>query len=201
MQGDAMTIEGVLAAKSSEMKQISEAAAQALAGKEEGWKKVASAIASLALTLGAGPAAGALAPLGVEVIAKAFGDSAATRVFKQELATLAKEEDQQALANRIADTLSVTIGQALIQIIRSQHTISDENLAALGGLRDDFEAFRNEFGQRIESDVARVAAVQIREQHVDGHNSIGVRVLPETQQRVLIDVQRVGGGATGVVLE
>lgn len=171
-----------------ELKAIAEAAG---AGHQE---KVIDAVSSLALSLATGnPLLGVLAPLGRKGVARAFGSSV-NAALTRELAVLAKDEERRAFLTQIDEVVEVLLGQALIQLVRSQHAVKDELLAALGGLRQDFEAWRNELGAQLES--VRVDCV------LDvGDGAIGVRVAATTTKRVVLKHLVVrGAGSIGIDL-
>jgi hypothetical protein len=160
--------------------------------------KVVDGAASLAVALATGnPLLGALAPLARKGVAKAFGN-AADEMFARELAKMETEEERKDFLNQIDDVVAALVGQTLIQLVRVQHKVKDEILVALGGLREDFEAFRADIETQLK---AHGETVTVDEQLVDS-GAIGVRVLPATMKRIRLRFQRVTGkGSVGVVLE
>jgi len=192
---DAMSdieIEKLLESHKGELKSIADAA-----GKGER-DKVVDGVTALAVTIATGsPVAGALAPLARRAVAKAFGNSV-NEALDRELAELKQQGERQKFLGHIDEVMAALIGQALVQIIRSQHNVNDEVIEALGGLRSDFEAFRNDFGKRLAREGE--ATVRIDEQLVQGR-SIGVRVRATTTKRVVLKRQVVDGGSTGILLD
>src|SRR5579863_5789015 len=111
-------LEKLLDAK--KLESIADAAAK---GERE---KVIDGVASLAVTLAtANPYIGALAPLARKGIAKAFGN-AADEMFARELEKMTKEEEKQAFLGQIDEIVAALVGQALIQLVRTQHNVTEE---------------------------------------------------------------------------
>jgi hypothetical protein len=184
-------LEQLLKAHQGELKAIAEAAGS---GNQA---KVVDAVSSLAISLATGsPLLGALAPLGRKTIARAFGSSV-NAALARELAVLAKGDERQAFLSQIGDVVEALLGQALIQIIRSQHTVKDEVFDALGGMRRDFEAFRNDFTEKLASasETVRVDSLIVRT------GGLGVRVAATTSRRVALRHMVVSGsGSVGIDL-
>jgi hypothetical protein len=185
-------LEQLLEAHEGELKSI---AAAAGAGDHD---KVIDAVSSLAVSIATGnPLLGALAPLGRKGIARAFGNSV-DAALTRELAALEKEDARKKFLGQIDEVVEVLIGQALIQIVRSQHAVKDDVLDALGGVRRDFEAFRKDFADRLASasESVRVDALVVR----DG--GLGVRVRATSTRRVVLKhMDVVGAGSVGIDLE
>ncbi|MBK9001182.1 MAG: hypothetical protein IPM35_36130 [Myxococcales bacterium] len=136
-------IEELLKGREQELASIADAAAT---GQRE---KVVDGVASLAVGLATGnPLLAALAPLARKGIARALGNSA-DEMFRRELAAMEKDEERQKFLSQIDDVVAALVGQALIQLVRNQHAVKDEVLTALGGLRSDFELFRDDFRRRV----------------------------------------------------
>jgi hypothetical protein len=96
--------------------------AESLAGGERG--KVADGLANLAITLATGnPILGALAPLARKGIAKAFANSA-DEMFARELANMKEEEARREFLGQIDEVVAALLGQALIQLVRTQHNVT-----------------------------------------------------------------------------
>jgi hypothetical protein len=184
-------LEKLLEPHAKELESLAEAAAK---GDHD---KVIDGASSLVLTLATGnPVIGALAPLARRGIAKAFGN-AADEMFARELAAMQKEEDRKAFFAQIDDVVAALVGQALIQLVRTQHNVKDEVLTALGGVREDFERFRADFGRRVSE---QGETVRIDEQVVEA-GGIGVRVRASTTKRVALKHQVVSGtGSVGIDL-
>lgn len=184
-------LEELLKAHKGELKTIAEAAGS---GNRD---KVIDAVSSLAVSLATGnPLLGALAPLGRKGIARAFGNSV-NAALTRELAVLAKDEERRAFLSQIGEVVEALLGQALIQIVRSQHAVKDEVLDALGGMRRDFEAFRNDFASQLAtaSGTVRVDSLVVH----DG--GLGVRVAATTSRRVVLRHMVVSGsGSVGIDL-
>lgn len=175
-----------------ELKSIAEAAAS---GDQQ---KLVNATSSLVVALATGnPLLGALAPLGRQVIARAFGNSVNLAITR-ELAALAKDEERRAFLNQIGEVVEVLVGQALIQLIRSQHAVKDEVLDTLGGMRRDLESFRNDFAAQLASAPENVRVDNLIEV-ADG--GIGVRVAAASTRRVVLTSIVVrGAGSIGIDL-
>src|SRR5262249_50247841 len=142
-------------------------------------EKVIDAVSGLAISLATGsPLLAALAPLGRKGVARIFGNSV-NAALTRELAVLAKEGERKAFLGQIDEVVEALLGQALIQIIRSQYAVSDEVLEALGGLRRDFEAFRTDFAEQL----GRVAA-DVHVEQLEVEAGIGIRVAATTTKRV-----------------
>ena len=154
-------------------------------------------MSSLAVSLATGnPFLAALAPLGRKAIARIFGSSV-NAVLTRELAALAKDEERRAFLHQIDEVVEALLGQALIQIVRSQHAVKDEVLETLGGMRRDFESFRNDFATQLAnaSETVRVDSIKV----TDG--GIGVRVAATTSKRVVLKQMVVKGpGSVGIDL-
>jgi hypothetical protein len=167
-----------------ELKTIAEAAGS---GNRE---KVVDAVSSLAISLATGnPLLGALAPLGRKGVARIFGNTV-NATLTRELAALAKDDERKVFLGQIDDVVEALLGQALIQIVRSQHAIKDETLECLGGLRRDFEAFRDDFAAQLAS-----ASEDIRiDDLVEVEAGIGIRVSATTTKRVRLKHLIVRGG-------
>jgi hypothetical protein len=121
----------LLEAHEGELKKVAEAAGS---GNQE---KVVDAVSTLAVSLATdNPLLGALAPLGRKGIARAFGNSV-NAALTRELAALAKEEERKKFLGQIDEVVEALLGQALIQLVRSQHGIKDEVLEALAGVEID----------------------------------------------------------------
>ena len=184
-------LQGLLKAYQGELKTIAEAAGN---GNRD---KVIDAVSSLAVSLATGnPVLGALAPLGRKGIARAFGN-AVNAALTRELAALAKEVERRAFLGQIDEVVEALIGQALIQIVRSQHAVKDELLEALGGVRRDFETFRKEFADQIAKSPESVAVDTL----VVREGGLGVRVAATTTRRVVLrHMEVVGAGSVGIDL-
>jgi len=184
-------LQELLKAHQGELKTIAEAAGS---GNRD---KVIDAVSSLAVSLATGnPVLGALAPLGRKGIARVFGNTV-NAALTRELAALAKEEDRRAFLGQIDEVIEALLGQALIQIVRSQHAVKEELLEALGGVRHDFERFRTEFAEQVEKAGENVAAdtVKVRE------GGLGIRVAATTTRRVVLRYMEVTGeGSVGIDL-
>ncbi|HEY5961391.1 MAG TPA: hypothetical protein VIV60_32760 [Polyangiaceae bacterium] len=133
-------IGSILDDRSSEVEKL----ASALTERDA--EKTAGAIAALIASLATGSAAlGVFANTAVQM---AFV-SPATKRLLAEVAKYEGEQDRATMIARIRDEVELMIGQALIQIMRSQHNISDELMEKLGGLCDAFEQFRGEFEEKV----------------------------------------------------
>jgi hypothetical protein len=184
-------LQGLLKAHHGELKTIAEAAGS---GNRD---KVIDAVSSLAVSLATGnPLLGALAPLGRKGIARAFGNSV-NAALTRELAALGQAEERRAFLGQIDEVVEALLGQAVIQIVRSQHAVKDELLDALGGVRRDFETFRNDFADQIAkvSESVAIDSIMVRE------GGIGVRVAATTTQRVVLKhMDVIGVGSVGIDL-
>ena len=184
-------LQELLKAHQAELKTIAEAAGS---GNRD---KVIDAVSSLAVSLATGnPVLGALAPLGRKAIARAFGNSV-NAALTRELAALAKDEERRAFLGQINEVVEALLGQALIQIVRSQHAVKDELLEALGGVRHDFDRFRTDFADQIgkAGESVTVDTVTIRE------GGLGIRVAATTTRRVVLRHMEVrGAGSVGIDL-
>lgn len=158
--------------------------------------KVADGIAGLALTIAThNPFLGALAPFARAGVAKAFGN-ATDELLRHELAALEQEEERRELIGQLDAVLATALGQAVVQLARTQQHVKAELLDAVGGVRSEFETFRQHFQAGIGAEAA--PAVELEQQIVE-LGALGVRVRAETTRRVLIRSQRVSGaGSVGV---
>jgi hypothetical protein len=185
-------IETLLTPHSKELASIAEAVAKGERGK------VVDQVASLVATLATGnPLLGALAPLARKGVAAAFGN-AADEMFRRELAALEKDEEKKRFLDQIDEVVAALVGQALVQLVRSQHAVKDEVLQALGGVRADFERFRQDFVEKIGEKDATI--------HVDAmrvsQGAVGIRVRSSTTRRVRLQHLAVSGaGSVGIVLD
>jgi hypothetical protein len=175
-----------------ELKTIAEAAGS---GNQE---KVIDAVSTLAVSLATGnPLLGVLAPLGRKGIARAFGSSV-NAALTRELAALEKEEERKKLLGQIDEVVEALVGQALIQLVRSQHGVKDELLEALGGVRRDLEVFRQDFAERVASASETVSGDRL----VVREGGLGIRVRATTTKRVVFKhMEVVGAGSVGIDLE
>ena len=121
-----------------------------------------------------------------------------------ELAKVQADEDRRAFATQIGDTLEPLIGQALIQLVRAQHNLADEQkrnmTAELGGLRDDLADFRADFAGQLGTATTGAATVQLERLTVTGASSIGIRVGVNTTKRVFARRIEVSNGGIGIDL-
>jgi hypothetical protein len=189
---DDIELGSLLEAHKGELKTIAEAAGS---GNKE---KVIDVATSLVVSIATGnPLLGALSPLGRKGIARAFGNSV-NAALTRELDLLKQDEERKQFLGQIDEVVEALLGQALIQMIRSQHAIKGEVLDALGGVRDEFEAFRSDFAARVASasENVRIDTMIVR----DG--GLGVRVRAGTVKRVVLrHVDVMGRGSVGIDLE
>jgi len=187
-----LDLEKLLEPHSRELTKIAEAAA---AGERN---KVIDGVAGVVLTIATGnPVVGALAPLARKGIAAAFGN-AADRMFAEELAKMEKEDERTAFLGQIDSVVATLLGQAVVQLVRTQHNVKEEVFAAVGGVRKDFEHFRLDF----ETQVRATKETVIVDKQIVGSQGLGVRVRNSTTKSVHIKVQTVeGDGAVGIELE
>jgi hypothetical protein len=170
-----------------------EAMADALqAGDEDA---VVGETAGLVTTVATGqPLLGVLA---TKAAARVFGKSA-NAILREQTAQWNRQRDRRAFINDLAGAVEVLIGQALVQIARSQHNVKDELIEALGGIRDDLAGFRDEFGARLAQADVRIEQALIR----DGATGAKLRVRAESRKVVFVSQGTVtGNGTTGVVLD
>jgi hypothetical protein len=152
--------------------------------------KVIDAVASLMIALATGnPLVAALAPLGRKGVAQIFGNTV-NAALTRELAVLSKNEERWTFLTQIADVVEVLLGQALIQIVKSQHAVNDEVLESLGGMRRDLEMFRREFSEQLTNASENVRVDEL----VEVEAGIGVRVAAATTKRVVLRHLVVRGG-------
>jgi hypothetical protein len=137
------------------------------------------------------PALGELAKRGV---AEAFALSSNAKL-KREFAAIEREEDRQRFAEELAAPIEKLIGQALIQLVRTQHRVSDDVLVELGELREEFESFRADFGRRVSQASAVVGKILVSD---DG---TGIRVGSRTTKLVEVETLHVSGKGTGIELD
>lgn len=127
-------------------------------------------------------------------IARAFGESA-NAILSKQAAEWEREQSQQAFIDTLAERVEDLLGQALIQIVKSQHDVKQEVLDALGGLREDLAGFRADFANRLGFD-----------QHIEHElvvdGATGVRIRAGSSKRVFVRQQTVSGaGTVGVEIE
>jgi hypothetical protein len=157
-------------------------------------EKTTAALVTLIAGLATGHAelAGLLAPFVHKGVQVAFA-STATRRLRAELAKLHAEDERRAFIAAIAEPIEVLLGQALLQLVRTQHQASDAVTDALGGLRADLRSFRAEFSDRLEDDGVRVDTAHV----LDG--GTGVRVRDGARARVWIgELTVTGAGSIGI---
>ena len=118
--------------------------------------KAGSAAALLGLVASASsgvPAIGALVDAAAQ---KAFASTATARLLA-EAERLDREdaahEAEESFKTSLADRIEVLLGQALVQIIRSQHSTAEQDrsalVEALGGIREDLASFRSSFSKEV----------------------------------------------------
>jgi hypothetical protein len=180
----------LLKAHQGELKAIADAAGS---GNRD---KVIDAVSTLAVSLATGnPMVGALAPLARKGIARVFGNSV-NAALTRELEVMAREDERRTFLGQIDELIEALLGQALIQIVRSQHAVKDEVLEALGGVRDDFERFRTEFAEQMAS-----AGENVKADTILVRRGIGIRVAATTTRRVVLRHLEVNGeGCVGIDL-
>lgn len=135
-----------------------------------------------------------LAPLVKPLVARAFASSA-NAVLDKQIAAWNAELEQRALEKRLAEAIEVLLGQAIIQLLRAQHALSDEILDELGGVRDELAGFREEFARQT---VAAGADVHVEQELISG-GATGVRVRASSSKSLRIRQGTVtGAGTVGV---
>jgi hypothetical protein len=167
--------------------------------------KLAGSAAVLVGALATGPPEVALlAPFAQAAVAKVFG-SAADKALRREIDAYEKEEEKRAFARQIGEVVEVLLGEAILQIVRVQHRVKEEEVEAieeaLGGVRKDLAAFREELRAGLEgAGEAAEALVRVSRQTVR-EGAIGVRVGANARKRVLIANMDVSGkGSVGIDL-
>jgi hypothetical protein len=156
--------------------------------------KTASAIAMLVLALATGnnPATLLLSPFLEEGLRRAFALSATKRMLRED-AQLETKRERVELLESISKSVEELLGQALIQIVRAQRSGEESILAALGGLRDDLEDFREDFESRLEDSDVRVDVQRVRE------GATGILVSDEAASPVRVSEMIVSGrGSVGI---
>ncbi|EDM76705.1 hypothetical protein PPSIR1_38294 [Plesiocystis pacifica SIR-1] len=157
-----------------------------LDGKSEAF---VAELTKLLTTIATGiPALGALAKQGV---AKAFALSTQAEL-ERELARLADEEQKREFAELVAGPVEELIGQALIQLVRVHNRDTDSIVQELGGLREEFQAFRTDFAQRLEPETVVVDQIDVGE-------GVGVIIKRDATSRLRAGKIKVKKG-TGLVL-
>lgn len=136
------------------------------------------------------PLLGALAKQGV---AKAFALSSAAKL-RREIEAIERQEDRQQFADQVSASIEELIGQALIQLLRTQQRASSDVIDALGGLREEFEAFRTDFAHRVTQ-----ASVVVDQILVSGEG-IGIRVTSRTEKSAKVGTLHVSGKGVGIEL-
>lgn len=157
--------------------------------------KTVAAIVRFTGTLAGQPAlANLLAPFSEEAVKRAFASTATQRLLA-EAARLESEDREEACTTALLDFIEALLGQAIIQLVRVQHQTTDPIVEAMGGLRADLEAFREDFQSQLDESEVRVdvqriregatgihlsegakSRIWIREQNVTGPESVGIRV-------------------------
>jgi hypothetical protein len=155
-----------------------------LAGKKE---EVAAGLGGLFVSVLSGvPALGGLAKGALAVL---FA-SPANVVLEKQVEQWREEQDHQRFVQDLSDVIEALIGQALVQIVRSQKRESEDVVAALGGLREDLATFREEVGERMTTFDLHVQLQEVSE------GAIGIRVSGSSRKRVFVDRLVVRGGRT-----
>lgn len=135
-------------------------------------------------------------------ILRAFANSVNAQL-DAELANVQAEAERRAFADQIAETLEPLIGQALIQLIRAEHNLADEQkrfmTAELGGLREDLAQFRDDFAKQLGAGAGE-ATVHLEHFAVSGQDSTGIRVGANASKRVFVRRMEVSDGGTGIDL-
>ena len=90
-----------------------------------------------------------------QVLEYAFARSAWAQM-KRELANLGAEQDRERFIEALALRVEQLLGQALIQLVRVHHQTHDELVEALGGLREEFATFRDEFTAQANLEAASI---------------------------------------------
>jgi len=148
-------------------------------------QKVAGALAGLVASsvLGA-PALGGLANAAVQ---HAFVVPATKRLMEQ-IAEYKMEQDQAVFIAKIRDEVEVLIGQALVQIVRSQNNVNETLVEKLGGMAGEFAEFRAEFQRGLDGHEAVVLGM------LEVVGGVGVRISANAQSRMRIGHAKVTGG-------
>jgi hypothetical protein len=132
-----------------------------------------------------------------KLVMRAFANSINARLDR-ELEAQKDEERRRQFVSDLASPIEAMIGQALIQIVRSQHNLQEELkedlIEQLGGIRQDLEGFREDFARHLGS-----ASVRIDRQWITG-GATGISIGSHARQSVFIAEQHVEGkGSKGIV--
>jgi hypothetical protein len=180
-----------------QQEQLEEVAVGVAEGDQQ---KILAALVSMALGVATGhPEIAILAPLLQEWARRAFASTATARLRRamaQSEASARLQRDRNALVAQIADGVEALLGQALIQLVRSQHCAKDEIVDALGGLKDEFASFREDFQQSVDNTGIRVDKQQVRE----GATGILISAAAETAKLWIGEMTVSGRGSVGIDL-
>jgi hypothetical protein len=170
--------------------ELKEAAAGLAEGKRE---KVVAALGTLILGMATGsPMVGLLAPFVEAGAHRAFASSASRRLDAA-LAAAKSEQEKTTLITQIADSIESLLGQALIQMVHVQHGMTDEIIAALGGMRKELADFRTDFQKGLDEMGVRVDAQMI----CDG--ATGIRISEGARAQIWVGKMTVSGsGSVGI---
>src|SRR4051812_32549386 len=119
-------------------KEIEEIGSSLIAGKRH---EVVPALAGLAVSVFSGlPVVGGLTKAALtEVFA-----APANEVLDQQIAEWRQEQKVSAPLSELKDWIEALMGQVVLQLVRSQHNVSEDLAKRLGGARDDLAGFRND---------------------------------------------------------
>jgi hypothetical protein len=178
-----------LLASKSEVTQLS----QRLAARDADGVK--SALLGLVTSATTGvPALGALVDIGAREV---FANTATKRLLQEAARFDADDErcaERELDAEATAARVEVLLGQALIQIVQSQHRLSEESRAALsrdlGGVNEQLRGFREDFVKELSRFRDRSAAPPTPCHHDSGASAA-----------VVVRAMKVQAGGVGVVDE
>jgi hypothetical protein len=131
--------------------------------------------------------------LAKEGVARVFANSSNAEL-RREIERLEQEEERQRFVEDVATPIAELIGQALIQLVRTQQRAADEVVAALGGLQEEFEAFRADFGKQIMQTSVEVDQIRVTKK------GVGIRITPRPASNVKVNTIDVTDEGTGLVV-
>jgi hypothetical protein len=131
-----------------------------------------------------------LGVLGSEVVAKLFA-STATKRLEKAIAEAETEERRQAFIGDVAAPIEALLGEFLIQLVRVQHNVKDELIAALGG-----RAELADYGAEVAAGLSKYAVHLERMDVSEG--GLGIRVSASGRNAFVREMSVRGKGSVGI---
>jgi hypothetical protein len=144
------------------------------------------------VALGVATASPALGALGSDVVAKIFANTATKRLEKA-MADAETEAMRQALVDDISASVEALLGEFLVQLVRVQHRVKEEVVAALGG-RPELADFSTSVAAGLTEYAVHVERLDVSER------GIGIRVSDSGRTAFVRELHARGDASVGIEL-